>query len=537
MSARRTLPALLLVLVAASCSRYPDGSGRAVTSITADELRHHLTFLADPSFHGRYTASPEIRIASRYLANEAERIGLRPLMPDGSFLQRIPFEVTEVDPAGTRIESTGIPELHYLQEFSIPSRVTEPAVLSGRLFFAGAGLKAPELGWDDLGGADLRDRIVVLLEPEVPAGHPLDTPEGRRALRMRASTALRAGAVAVLSVMSPEREARFASGELHFDPVPYVYPAVELKVPYRTRSSATFSRAELRHEAAARLLGMSADQLAAAWQRFQQGRPGPGRTPAARSATIRVAIRQQVRECGNVVAWVEGRDPRLKDEYVVYGAHTDHLGSRDGLSYNGADDNGSACVALLEIGQALMIHRPKRSVILVWNTAEELGLFGSTVFVQDCPVPVERISAQINLDMICRNDPDSLYLVGSESLSTGLDAALNRVNDRSIGLVFDYRYREVSHPDRFFFRSDHYPFIQYGIPGVWLFCGTTPDYHQVTDTIDRVDYAKMERVSRLAYLVGLDIGNLAEMLPLDVRADVTTRGVHNLAINWRATGR
>ncbi len=537
MPARRTLPALLLVLVAAGCSRYPAGSGRAVTSITADELRHHLTFLADPSFHGRYTASPEIRIASRYLANEAERIGLRPLMPDGSFFQRIPFEATEVDPAGTRIESAGGTELHYLQEFGIPSRVTESAVLSGRLFFAGAGLKAPELGWDDLGGADLRGRIVVLLEPEVPAGHPLDTPEGRRALRMRASAALRAGALAVLSVMSPEREARFASGELHFDPVPYLYPAVELKVPYRARSSATFSRAELRHEAAARLLGMSADQLAAAWERFRQGRPGPGRTPAARSATIRVSVRQEVRECGNVVAWVEGSDPRLKGEYVVYGAHTDHLGSRDGLSYNGADDNGSACVALLEIGQALMIHRPKRSVILVWNTAEELGLFGSTVFVQECPVPVERISAQINLDMICRNDPDSLYLVGSESLSTGLDAALNRVNDRSIGLVFDYRYREVSHPDRFFFRSDHYPFIQYGIPGVWLFCGTTPDYHQVTDTIDRVDYAKMERVSRLAYLVGLDIGNLGEMLPLDVRPDVTTRGAHNLAINWRPTGR
>ena len=91
--------------------------------------------------------------------------------------------------------------------------------------------------------------------------------------------------------------------------------------------------------------------------------------------------------------------------------------------------------------------------------------------------------------------------------------------------------------DRFFFRSDHYPFIQYGIPGVWLFCGTTPDYHQVTDTIDRVDFTKMERVSRLAYLVGLDIGDLPDLLPLDVRTDVTTRGEHNLSINWRPTGR
>jgi Zn-dependent M28 family amino/carboxypeptidase len=187
---------------------------------------------------------------------------------------------------------------------------------------------------------------------------------------------------------------------------------------------------------------------------------------------------------------------------------------------------------MLELIEALVIERPKRSVVFAWTTAEERGLVGAFHFIQHCPVPVERISANLNLDMISRNDPGLIYLVGSKALSTELDGILRAANDRSSRLRVDDSFQSPAHPERFFFRSDQYPHIQYGIPGVWIFCGTTPDYHTPQDAIDRVDYAKMEKVTRFAYVACLDIGNAPAMMRLDVRPDVTSRGAHNMEVDW-----
>jgi Zn-dependent M28 family amino/carboxypeptidase len=235
----------------------------------------------------------------------------------------------------------------------------------------------------------------------------------------------------------------------------------------------------------------------------------------------------------NVVAWLEGTDEQLKKEYILFGSHHDHIGTREGRIYNGADDNGSGTVAMLELAQALQIQRPKRSVIFVWHTAEEKGLWGSRYFVEHSPVPIDNMSAELNMDMICRNDPDHLYIIGSNKLSSELDAIINAVNDKHIRVELDYKYEDPKHPDNFFFRSDQYPYIQYGIPAVWFFCGTTEDYHQETDTIDRVDFAKMERVTRFVYLTAMALGNKPEMLRLDLHPEITSRGEHNLKVKWR----
>jgi hypothetical protein len=135
--------------------------------------------------------------------------------------------------------------------------------------------------------------------------------------------------------------------------------------------------------------------------------------------------------------------------------------------------------------------------------------------------------------MISRNDPDSIYLIGSRILSTELDAALHQVNERQASLDLDYTYEDPKHPDRFFFRSDHYPYIRYGIPAVWLFCGTTEDYHQESDTVSRVDFGKMVTVTRLAFGSILHIGNLPGLLSLDAHPEISSRGEHNLKVSWR----
>ncbi len=129
-----------------------------------------------------------------------------------------------------------------------------------------------------------------------------------------------------------------------------------------------------------------------------------------------------------------------------------------------------------------------------------------------------------------------IYLIGSNKLSTGLDAAIHAANAKSSRLKLDYTYESPLHPDRFFFRSDQLPYIRYGIPGVWFFSGTTPDYHQATDTVDRCDFAKMEKVTKLVYLTAMDIGNRPGLLELDVNPQITERGAGNMKYDWRNTG-
>jgi len=533
-SIRWTVSVCVALTALAGCA--PSPQRQAVESITGADLKHHLDILAADEFRGRDTPSPELKIASRYLAVMAERYGLKPLLADGSYLQEIPLTVTEVDASRTHVSSRspeGNQEFSYLRDFGLQGRGLASARVAGRVLFLGLGLSAPDQDWDDIAAHDLKGRIVIVLDPDLPEGHALMTEETSRLLRRRTWTVLQRGASAVLTVVSEAREERFREMGHHFGPASSVKLRTGQKsIPVPPKRRPTL-RAEIRHEMAAALLNVSPSELSSMLSTLREGDRIPAREIRGRRLEIQVETQEHADTTYNVMAWMPGRDEFLKEEYVLIGSHHDHLGAREDRVYNGADDNGSGTVAMLEIAQALSIARPKRSVVLVWHTAEEKGLWGSRFFVENCPIPVEKISAQINLDMISRNDPHSLYLIGSRILSTELDAAIHFVNDRETHLGFDYTYEDTKHPDRFFSRSDHYPYIQYGIPAVWLFCGTTEDYHQETDTISRVDFEKVIAITRLTYLTTLFIGDLPEMLPLDAHPEITSRGAHNLKIAWR----
>lgn len=297
---------------------------------------------------------------------------------------------------------------------------------------------------------------------------------------------------------------------------------------------APFVQLEVRHEAGAAILGISRAELEA---RFEAASRSETVSPAAVDTRIleaAVYFDTRMTSASNVIGWIEGTDPKLKGENVTITGHQDHLPRREGRVFPGADDNGSGAVAMLELIEALVVERPKRSAIFTWSTAEERGLVGAFHLVQHCPVSVEKINANINLDMLSRNDPGMIYFVGSKTLSTEFDTILRAANDRSSRLRIDDTYQSPGQPEQFFFRSDQYPHIQYGIPGVWIFCGTTPDYHTLQDVINRVDYAKMEKVTKFVYVACLDVGNAPAMMKLDVRPDVTTRGAHNMKVDWTA---
>ena len=517
---------------------------RGLRTITEKELRYHLEFLGAREFRGRETPSPELEIATLYLGNWLKSSGLRPLMGDGTFYQSVPLTVTSVFQPDSKITlSKGSGKQIYYFGKGFSGNFSVSGSYSGNVVFAGAGIFDPENSWDDLSGLDLSGKVVVILDVQRPGTtYSLGSTLANR-LNSRISEIQKRGASAVLSIVSRERQNRMNEGLNIFDYIPTgrlgtIYDSQ--RTNFRSNTGMTtgatvnqrplpFERAEISHEVAAEILKTTVNEITEMFEMIKRGQKVPGKEVSGVHIRLDIDVYSYRAFSRNVVALVEGTDPVLKNEYIVICGHHDGRGIDDGEIIPGADDNGTATVALMEIAQALITERPKRSVILAWFTGEEQGMNGSQYFVNNCPVPLEKISACLNMDMIGRNDPDSLFLVGSDLLSKGLDASINNMNRKQgINFRFDYTYSDRAHPQRVYFRSDHYPFIRFGIPGVWFFSGFTTDYHTMQDVTDFVDYTKVLKTARLVYLTAFDIGNMKELLKLDVNPAVTTRGIHNL---------
>jgi hypothetical protein len=243
----------------------------------------------------------------------------------------------------------------------------------------------------------------------------------------------------------------------------------------------------------------------------------------------------------NIVAVVEGSDPQLKDTFVAFGAHYDHVGYAEGevvtdatgahrlgapgrvtpgaeadRIWNGADDDGSGTVALMAIAHAFAQGpRPKRSLLFVWHTGEERGLYGSKYFADYPTVPIGSIVAQLNIDMIGRNrdnkpsEANTVYLIGSDRISSELDA-LNRDANASLPapLTLDYEMNDPNDPEQLYTRSDHYSYAAKGIPIIFFTTGLHPDYHANTDDVSKIEFDKLSRIAQLVYETGMKVGNL-----------------------------
>lgn len=217
----------------------------------------------------------------------------------------------------------------------------------------------------------------------------------------------------------------------------------------------------------------------------------------------------------NVLGYIEGSD--LKEELVVITAHYDHLGKHDSLVYNGADDDGSGTVATLEIAEAFMLAKkegkgPRRSVLIMPVSGEEKGLLGSKYYTDNPVYALENTVANLNIDMIGRVDeyhenPDYVYLIGSDRLSTELHEISERVNEKHFNLELDYTFNAKDDPNRYYYRSDHYSFAKNNIPVIFYFNGVHEDYHKTTDTVEKINFEKIEKISRLVFLTAWELAN------------------------------
>lgn len=232
------------------------------------------------------------------------------------------------------------------------------------------------------------------------------------------------------------------------------------------------------------------------------------------------AFRGDVKPSENVVAFLEGSSK--PDEIVVISSHYDHLGiDKDGNIYNGADDDGSGTVGVLEIAEAFVKaqkdgYTSKRSILFLNNTGEEKGLIGSKWYTDHPIFPMENTVANLNIDMIGRTDPDRegsdnyIYLIGSDKLSTELHELSEEVNKKYVDLDLDYTYNDENDPNRFYYRSDHYNFAKHDVPIIFYFNGVHADYHKPTDTADKINYDLLAKRAKLVFLTAWEIANRDE---------------------------
>ena len=235
--------------------------------------------------------------------------------------------------------------------------------------------------------------------------------------------------------------------------------------------------------------------------------------------------RMQLNDSENVVAFIKGSEK--PEEIIVISAHLDHEGVKNGKVYNGADDDGSGTVAILEIAQAFKKavdagEGPKRSILFLHVTGEEKGLLGSRYYTDEDPIfPLKNTVADLNIDMIGRIDarhkgnPNYVYLIGSDKLSTDLHNVSEAMNKKYMNIDLDYKYNDENDPNRFYYRSDHYNFAKHNVPIIFYFNGTHADYHQPTDTPDKINYELLENRTRLIFYTAWEIANREKRLIVD----------------------
>jgi len=520
-----------------SCNKTIQQEKTGLFSITAAELKHHLDFLAADEFKGRDTPSAELKIASKYLSNLSKKYGLLPVMSDNSYFQSIPLETSIVSESETSIilkSKAGKEEFKFRMDFGVEDKNLSSGNIKGSMVFLGLGHQTLDKSWDDLKNINIEGKIVVILDANLLENHVLRSDGTGMHLRARAEKLVEMGAKAVIKIIDNERETFFQKSGFKFEnSVKSI--VIQQKEPVQKEGSGSFNNIQIRHEMATAILGVSGKELNEMFVRVKRGEQISSRNLKGMILDIKIKVKKGVETTRNILALVEGTDPELKNEYVVVGAHYDHIGTTEGGVYNGANDNGSGTVGLIELAEAMANNRPARSVIIVWFTGEEKGLWGSEYFVSNPPVPLEKISAYINLDVISGDELNKITVTGSEVLSSELDNLINEISEDQLKGSLDYMKDTPGLSNFFFTRSDHFSFIMRGIPSVWF--GAHSDHldhiHQVSDVTETIYFDKIEHITKFSYLLAMEVANYKTMLALDRTPEITKRGSHNLQYNWK----
>jgi hypothetical protein len=461
--------------------------------VNAARIRAHVEALAHDSMRGRATGAPGARMAAELLAAELRRMGVRPAGDGGSYLARVPLMHERVQ-AETSVRTRageavlGRDDIVLLSGASnVPARPRAQG--EGPIVFAGYQADSAQRPYTD---EQLRGAVLVLRLGAAP-GVPAQQRPGYDPVRLWSP----ASPLAALVVVNEGPALKQAWDRLRFG------AGLSMRLDSGTEAPGGGGPPVflISPAAAERLLGGGLDA---------RPRTGLG------SFRFRLVENRERPEAWNVVGVVPGSDPARAGQYVALGAHYDHLGVGEPVNgdsiYNGADDDASGTAGVLAVAERYAslpaARRPARSLLFVFHTAEELGLLGSRWYSENPTVPRDSIVAMLNIDMMGRNHPDSVFLLGTRRASTAFGAAVEAANARQgRPFVLDYSLDAPRHPLQLFCRSDHFSYARFGIPVAFFTTGPHADYHRLSDHADKIEYDKLARLSRLIADIAGDVAN------------------------------
>ena len=476
-------------------------------TITEAELKEHLYIYASDEFEGRETGEPGQKMAIDYIKKQYVALDIPAAKGGGDYFQPIALEVKKIPTGNLSFDGKNLENGEGFMTFtSFESSIDS---------FVYAGFGIEEGDYSDYSGLDVNGKVVL-----VKSGEPLDANgnyvlSGNKeaskwsniseAMTKRAALAKEKGAAAVLFY----DQANFDRYQRRFN---YMKANNSGSMGIKALSKESIPTFLLNTALANEILANITEDL------------NPRTIQATMSFDIKSANKEVQSE--NVVALLKGSE--LPEEFIVISSHLDHVGvTSEGEINNGADDDGSGTVALLEIAEAfkqaaLAGKGPKRSIVFLHVTGEEKGLLGSQYYTDVDPiVPLANTVANLNIDMVGRIDPkregdrNYVYLIGSDKLSTELHELSEEVNKKYTGVALDYTYNDENDPNRFYYRSDHYNFAKNNIPIIFYFNGTHDDYHRPSDTPDKINYDLLENRSRLVFHTAWELANRDQRITVD----------------------
>jgi len=454
----------------------------------------HLSFLASDEMKGRDTGSDELKLAAKYLATHLESYGFKGIGKDGSFFQPFPVYKSHMNVSKTTFLYNKKPvNLEYGKDFAAFAWGSEDLTINAPVTTVSYG--------NNMG--DQKDYTKSAVNGKIAVRFDLDKKLREKNIRSLSHQSLRNTlyenhAKAVILVLDEnERIEKLFSDYIKYDGMDDELSREKEKNPraYIVMKRSAFNKL-LKHDKK---------------KRFSKTKPYTFK----HSLEINIPSKSEKLYTQNVVAVLEGSDPVLKHEYVGFGSHYDHDGIKNGEIYNGANDDGSGTVGVLSVAKALSQDRPKRSTLIVFHTGEEKGLWGSEYFVENPLVPLDKIVAMINIDMIGSDyETHKIYVVGADRISQDLHDINEKMNNASVKIELDYRYNAPMHPEMLYYRSDHYNYGKKGIPVIFFNDNDPEHYHKPNDDVEFINFKKLKRVAQLAYATGYYVANQPERIKI-----------------------
>ncbi len=516
----------LCLSLGAAAQKNPDAVKFSAT-VNKDRAYSHLSILASDEYEGRNTAQKGGWMAAEYIKKQFQSFGLKGPVKGSSdpYLQPVGLFTNDITSASLKVNGK---TKTFLKDFSVTNNavpMTGLEINASEIIFAGYGLTKD--GYDDFAGINAEGKVIMIFasgDPTAKANTATDN-------NPRAAMMARQRAVASLQKVKP---AAVIYVDMNFDNVPEwskkaalngrltLKKAAPANAPQTPQRGPVFASMTISPATANEILKKSKQTVEGLSKQIMDNvKPNSFAVKTTFNASVKKT--EVAQRADNVLGYLEGSDPKLKEELVVITAHYDHDGlvadpnAKDRV-YNGADDDGSGTTGVLLLAEAFANAAkagkgPKRSILFMTVTGEEKGLLGSEWYGDHPVFPLANTITNLNIDMIGRGDDsrpgnnDFVYIIGSNMLSDDLDRIGKKANEDYVGITLDEKYNNRTDPNRFYYRSDHYNFAKHGIPVIFYFNGVHKDYHQVSDEVDKIDFPMLAKRSQLVYFTAWELAN------------------------------